>query len=129
MQTARRPPQPPLTAIARRLPAAVFMLHGMAHLVGTAAALAALRAGESLSLVIGEASSTWGLRGLMWAWAIVAAGYVGVAVAEWVDDRRWRIWLFAVTVASLVLVITALPATWIGLIIDGVILGWLGRRP
>ncbi len=121
-------------ATARRITAAVLVLHGLVHLIGfvvpwrlaqvegfayrTTALDGALELGEGGALLVGL------------AWLAVAAGFVVAGVGVW-QARAWAIPLAAVlALASLVVCILGLPETVAGIVLDLAILvaaAWVVR--
>jgi hypothetical protein len=107
--------------------------HAVAHLVGTSRALQAGADGGSIDYLGGawRITDPVALRVAGIAWAVVAVAYVAAAAGEWLGWRGW--WQFAVgvTVFSMVLTIIGLWESWIGVIINLVILGvwWRAEHP
>ena len=108
----------------RRLLAALLVLHGFAHLVGTADAIRAVQDDGLLEYAFGrwELTSTPALVAAGFVWTLIAAAFAVAAVATWKHTPRWVGGLGAVAATSFVLCLVALPETFIGLIVNGALL-------
>ena len=115
---------------ARRLAAILLALHGIAHLVGTDAALSTARQQTTSPYFVDRITSVDYLFGywsvsdqttlllLGAAWAVVAVAFLVASRWLWHLRPGWRIRLATAASASLVLCVAALPETWIGVPIN-----------
>jgi hypothetical protein len=97
-----------------------LVLHGFAHLVGTAGSLTAIDEGTSVPYLGGrwDVSDAGTLRLLALLWAIAAVGYLVVAIATSAGWPWARTALIGVTVFSLLLSLAALWVAVVGVVID-----------
>ena len=102
--------------------------HAVAHLVGTSRAFQAAADGESLDYLGGvwRISNPSVLRVVGIAWAVVAVAYVAAAAGEWLGWQGWWRFVAGVTVFSLVLTVLGLWESWVGLLLNLIILGIVG---
>lgn len=115
---------------ARRAIAAFLVLHGVAHLVDTTDAVQQAREGGMLEHLGGAwavGDATLYLLGSLWA--IAALGFVLAAALLWLRAESWWSAGLGATVGSLALTVVALPAAWIGLIVNAVLLAGLSTLP
>jgi hypothetical protein len=107
--------------------------HAVAHLVGTSRAFQAAADGESLDYLGGawRISDPFVLRVVGIAWAVVAVAYVAAAAGEWLGWQGWWRFVLGVTVFSVVLTALGLWESWVGLLLNVVILAtiatWAAR--
>jgi len=121
--------------------AAILVLHGLIHLMGTTVYM---RLGnvQGLSYKTTLLGGRWDLResgirifGLLWV--LPAAGFVLAAIALWSGWPAWQALLVSVTVFSLVLTVLDWSSAYAGVVVNVAILGaaflaprlvsWLGR--
>jgi hypothetical protein len=110
----------------RRLTAAFFTAHGVAHLVGFLGSwrLADLADPPYTTSILNGAVDVGdiGIRVVGLLWVAAAAAFVVAAIAIWRGGPAWRrATLFAATL-SLVVSVVGLPAAVIGVVIDVAVL-------
>lgn len=106
--------------------AILLILHGLVHLVGTAAYACQInmkgfaKNAELLSghLYVGD----FGVRVFGWLWTLPALGFVAAGFALLAKWPSWKPLLIAVTLLSLILTVLDWSSAFVGGIIDGMIL-------
>lgn len=122
MSTANVPTARSHVPRAHRLVAALLVLHGVAHLVGTQDALRATE-GAAVPYLFGA----WEVGGVAAypvavAWVAPAIGFAYAATRLWALRPGWSRTLSVVTGTSLLLSVLALPQAVIGVTMDLVLL-------
>ncbi len=115
---------------SRRAVAAFVTLHGLAHLASTGDLLTRVAEHRSAEFLGGTwtVSDPAALRLLAVAAALLAAAYVGAAVAIWAARPAWPRLLMAVTLVSVGVVVFSLWASVVGLLVNAVLIA-LATRP
>jgi hypothetical protein len=108
------------TVRTRRALAVLVAAHGLAHLVGTGNSFSRAADGRSVDYLAGNwtISNPTTLRAFGVLWAVAAVAFVVTAVIIWAGRPEWPRVLGWVSLASLVLVLTALWASLIGVFVD-----------
>lgn len=109
--------------------AVVLVLHGVAHLLGTAVYLQLTEVPE-LTYKTTVFGGQWdlgetGIRVFGLLWSVAAIGFVTSAVGIFADWRRWQELLIAVTILSLVLTILDWTIAYAGIFVNLAILAGL----
>jgi hypothetical protein len=117
--------------VIRPLFAVVLAMHGVAHFVGTTGNVSSISNRETVNL-LGGAFATSNLvvfAVLALLWAIVGAGFIGVAVLVWRQAPTARHALIAVSLASLAIGVVTLWAGTVGVVINVALLVIALLRP
>ena len=123
--------RPRFTTATRAVLAVLLALHGYAHFVGTADNLRRLDEHSTGQLLDWTITSPALLGTLAILWAALGSGFIIAAVITGLARPHARATVRALAAASLVLSLASLWATWIGVLVNLVILAatYLWRRP
>lgn len=117
-------------AVWPRVTGAILIVHGVAHMAGAGQAFDAFRDAGSLDYLGGA----WAIRssGLVVlfgvAWALVGLWMVTVGVSLWWHRAGWHRALVGVVVASTLLTLVGLWASWVGVVINAALATLAARR-
>jgi hypothetical protein len=106
-------------------------MHGVAHFVGTTGNVTSISDRQTVDL-LGGAFATSNLAVfavLALLWAVVGAGFIGVAALVWRKSPTARHALIAVSLASLVIGVVSLWAGTVGVVINAALLVIALLRP
>lgn len=118
-----------MSSLLRLLIAGVLSLHGAVHLLGTAVYLK-LTAIPEFPYKTTLLGGRWdlgpgGIRIFGLLWAVIAAGFLGTALALLLDWTEWRTLLLVVTLGSLVLTVLDWTVAYAGIAVNIAILAAL----
>lgn len=118
-----------MSGLLRFLTGIILSLHGLVHLLGTAVYLKLTTIPEFpyKTTVLG---GRWdlgpgGIRIFGLLWGVVAAGFLGAALALLLDRTEWRALLLVVTLGSLVLTVLDWTVAYAGIAVNVALLAAL----
>ena len=118
-----------MSGLLRLLSAILLLLHGLVHLLGTVVYLRLATIPEfpyKTTLLGGQWDlGTGGIRIVGLLWAVVAAGFLGAALALLLDWSGWRVLLLVVTLGSLGLTVLDWTVAYAGIAVNVAILAAL----
>jgi hypothetical protein len=118
-----------MSSLLRLLIVGGLSLHGAVHLLGTAVYLKLTTIPEfpyKTTLLGGRWDlGPGGIRMFGLLWAVVAAGFLGTALALLLDWTEWRALLLVVTLGSLGLTVLDWTVAYAGIAVNGAILAAL----
>lgn len=118
-----------MSGLLRLVTALILSLHGLVHLLGMVVYLKLGTIPEfpyKTTLLDGRLDlGIGGIRLFGVLWAVVAAGFLGAALALLLDWSEWRVLLVLVTVSSLVLTGLDWTVAYAGIVVNVLILAVL----